>query len=299
MIVFPIAFQGQCSLQPLPRNSFSNSGIWSVRRTPVWLIALVVLAQYPLTLLFNLVVFHQGWIKALQLMTRGLLNATLVGYAILLPLVVGGLLFLLGRLRPRDVGLRARDLPAAIIWALALWAVVNLGEAVAQSGHFGFDAQWTRPLGLIGQWIAQIFGNALYEEIVYRGFLTVQLALLFERLGRGRALVLGVILAQAVFASIHIGLLLNMGLSWSAILGTMPELFLAGVALATVYLFTGNLLIAVGVHALVDAPMLIPKDASGLGDDFGYVYLMLALVATCLWRWRIPAVTNSARSEAS
>ena len=98
---------------------------------------------------------------------------------------------------------------------------------------------------------------------------------------------------------IHIGLLLNMGLSWSAILGTMPELFLAGVTLATIYLFTGNLLIAVGVHALVDAPMLIPKDASGLGDDFGYVYLMLALVAACLWRWRIPAVTNSAPSEAS
>lgn len=265
----------------------------------VWLIALVVLAQYPLTLLFNLVLFHQDWIKDLQLLTSGLLNATLIGYAILLPLVVGGLLFLLGRSRPRDVGLRLRDLPAAMCWTIGLWAVVNLIEAAAQIGHFHFDAQWVRPLGLIGQWIAQIFGNALYEEIIYRGFLTVQIALLFERLGRGRALLLGVVLAQAIFASIHIGLLLNMGLSWAAIAGTMPELFLAGVALAMLYLITGNLLIAVGAHALVDAPMLVPKDVSGLGDDFGYVYLALALIAACLWRWGMPAVTDSARSTAS
>lgn len=291
-----MAFQGQCSLQLLPRNRFQTSELWSARRTPVWLIALVVVVQYPLTLLFNLILFHQGWIRGLQPLTRGLLNATLIGYAILLPLVVGGLLFWLGRLRPHDIGLRLRDLPAAIKWTLALWAVVNLVEAAAQIGHFHSDAQWARPLALIGQWIAQIFGNALYEEIVYRGFLTVQLALLFERMGRGKALLLGVILAQAVFASIHIGLLLNMGLSWPAILGAMPELFLAGVALAMVYLVTGNLLIAVGVHALVDAPMLIPKDVSSLGDDFGYVYLALALIAACLWRWRL---TNSARSKAS
>jgi membrane protease YdiL (CAAX protease family) len=299
MIVFPMAFQGQCSLQPLPRNSFQNSELWSARRTPVWLIALAVLAQYALTLLFNLILFHQGWIKGLQLLTRGLLNATLIGYAILLPLVVGGVLLWLGRLRPRDVGLRLRDLPAAIKWTLALWAIVNLGEAAAQLGRFHFDEQWARPLGLIGQWIAQIFGNALYEEIVYRGLLTVQLALLFEQLGRGRALLFGVVLAQAIFASIHVGLLLNMGLSWPAIIAAMPELFLAGVALAMVYLITGNLLIAIGVHALVDAPMLIPKDVSGLGDDFGYAYLALALIAACVWRWGIPAVTNSARSEAS
>jgi len=260
---------------------------------------LVVLAQYPLTLLFNLVLFHQSWIKGLQTLTRGLLNGTLIGYAILLPLVVGGLLFLLGRLRPRDVGLRGRDLPAAIKSTLVLWAVVNLCEAAARIGHFDFDAQWAHPLGLIGQWIAQIFGNALYEEILYRGFLTVQLALLFERLGRAKSLLLGLVIAQAIFASIHIGLLLNLGLSWTAIAGAMPELFLAGVALAMVYLVTGNLLIAVGVHALVDAPMLIPKDVSGLGDDFGYVYLVLALIAACLWRWGVPAVTSSARSKAS
>src|SRR6185312_2303626 len=183
MIVFPMAFRGQCSLHPRPRNSFRTSAIWSVRRTPIWLMVLVVLAQYPLTLLFNLVLFHQSWIKGLQTLTRGLLNGTLIGYAILLPLVVGGLLFLLGRLRPRDVGLRGRDLPAAIKSTLVLWAVVNLCEAAARIGHFDFDAQWAHPLGLIGQWIAQIFGNALYEEILYRGFLTVQLALLFERLG--------------------------------------------------------------------------------------------------------------------
>jgi membrane protease YdiL (CAAX protease family) len=48
------------------------------------------------------------------------------------------------------------------------------------------------------------------------------------------------------------------------------------VALAIIYFMTGNLLMAVGAHALADAYMLIPRDATGFEDDFGYFYLALA-----------------------
>jgi hypothetical protein len=108
---------------------------------------------------------------------------------------------------------------------------------------------------------------------------------------------IAVIAAQAIFATIHIPMLLNQGLSWPMIAGAMPELFLAGAALAALYLITGNLLIAVGMHALADAPMLIAHDVSGLGEHFSYAYLALALVAALAWRWLRP--TSFARSAVS
>lgn len=268
--------------------------IWNTPRAPVWAIALVIVAQYVLDALFNLVVFRQHWIGAIVRATGKWVNGTLVAYTIMLPVVVGFAILLLGGLRLRDIGLRKEDVRAAIGWTVVPWIVVAGAEALLHIGHFAFDPAWSKPGVVGGALIAQIFGNALYEEIVYRGFLTVQLMLMLERFGRTRAAIWGVVLAQIVFASIHVPMLLNHRTPWPEIAGLMPELFLAGVGLAALYFLTGNLLIVVGVHALVDAPTLVTPDASGLGGDFGYVFLALALVVASAVRLK-----GSARSTAS
>src|SRR5580704_5607981 len=123
------------------------------------------------------------------------------------------------------------------------------------------DPGWTKPMENAGLFVGQIFGNALYEEIVYRGFLTVQVYLLLRRLGRNLAMVLAVVMVQAVFATIHIPMLIVAGHGWAEVVAILPQLFIMGVALAIIYLVTGNLLIAVGAHALADAYMQIPRDA--------------------------------------
>lgn len=269
------------------------SRFWGTPRAPLWAIALVIAAQYALDALFNLVVFREHWPGFVARATGGLVNGTLIAYAIMIPMVVGFMILVAGRLRPAEVGLLKRDVRPAIVWTALLWAAVAGAEAAFQIGHFALDPSWSKPGTAIGALAAQIFGNALYEEIVYRGFLTVQLMLLFERFGRMGATIAAVIVAQIVFASIHVPMLLHQGLLLPDIAGLMPELFLAGVGLAALYFLTGNLFVAVGVHALVDAPTLIAPDVSGLGDDFGYVFLALALVAACVWRWLRP--TGSAR----
>ena len=91
-------------------------------------------------------------------------------------------------------------------------------------------------------------------------------------------MVLAVVMVQAIFATIHIPMLLVAGHGWAEVVAILPQLFIMGVALAIIYLATGNLLIAVGAHALADAYMQIPRDASGFEDDFSYLYLALALV---------------------
>lgn len=273
--------------------------MWSAKRAPVWAILLVIAVQYPLTAFFNLVMFHQHWLHLVSRATDGLIGGTIIAYALMLPIVLGGIILLPARLRTSDVGLRKKDIVPAIFWTVAVWAVVGGALAFAQLDHFRFDPSWTKPGAgpTVGAFLAQIFGNALYEEIVYRGFLTVQLMLWLETLGRRRAMWIAVIAAQAIFASIHIPMLLGQGLTWPEIAGIMPELFAAGIALAALYLITGNLLIAVGMHALADAPMLMPSDVSGLGQYFSYAYLAVALVAALGWRWTRP--TGSVRSAAS
>jgi uncharacterized protein len=258
-------------------------------RAPFWIIGLTIAAQFVLDALWNLVVFPHRWLRPLSYATDGLLNVTFWANIIMLLAVVGGVIFMLGHLKPRNVGLRLEDVRAGTLFTGILWASVNLFVAagvLVKGASLALDSEWSKPLENAGLFVGQIFGNALYEEIVYRGFLTVQIFLLLQKLGRNIAMVLAVVLVQAIFASIHVPMLIVAGHGWADIVAILPQLFVMGVALAIVYFMTGNLLMAVGAHALADAYMLIPRDAIGLEDDFGYLYVALALVFAMVLRTR-------------
>ena len=257
------------------------------KRAPFWVIVLTLAAQFVLDALWNLVVFPHRWLRPLSYATNGLLNVTFWANIIMLLAVVGGAIFILGHLKPRDVGLRLEDAGLAALFTVGLWASVNCFVAigvVVNGASLVLDPGWTKPMENAGLFVGQIFGNALYEEIVYRGFLTVQVYLLLRRFGRNLAMVLAVVAVQAIFATIHIPMLIVAGHGWAEVVAILPQLFIMGVALAIIYLVTGNLLIAVGAHALADAYMQIPRDATGFEDDFSYLYLALALVFAILLR---------------
>ena len=256
-------------------------------RAPIWIIGMTIAAQFVLDALWNLVVFPHHWLRPLSFATDGLLNVTFWANFIMLLAVVGGMIFMLGHLKPRNVGFRLGDVWAGALFTMVLWACVNLFVAVGASmkgTSLALDPGWSKPVANAGLFVGQIFGNALYEEIVYRGFLTVQVFLLLQKLGRNVALVLAVVLVQAIFATIHVPMLIVAGHGWVETVAILPQLFIMGVALAIVYFMTGNLLMAVGAHALADAYMLIPRDATGFEDDFGYLYVALALVFAVVLR---------------
>ena len=256
-----------------------------VRRAPGWVICLVIAAQIAGDAFINLVVFRHHWLVPLDHATGSLLNITFWANLVLLVVVVGGMIFGLARLSPADVGLYGKDMWPALLFSLGLWAIVNgavLCDTLWRSVPLALDPAWAKPVANAGRFIAQLFGNALYEEIVYRGFLTIQVMMvLMRRLPRTPALLIAVVAVQAIFAGIHVPMLIVTGNSWPAILSTMPTLFLAGLMLAAIFLLTGNLLVAIGVHALTDAFMLIARDSVGLGD---FPYLLLGLAGAFVWR---------------
>lgn len=240
-----------------------------VRSVPAWVILLLVGTVAVSGWFMNFVLFSGGLLLPVHRATGGLVNGTLQANLIILVVEVGLVLLVIGRLRCRDLALRPGDLPAALGWTAGTWAViqrVGVITACLGAGHLAWHEAW-RVLGasrVIGELMGQLFGNALSEEIIFRGFLIAQIHLWLARrrgLGPGRAMVLSVLISQGLFALSHLPNRLSGGVEGTILesgwLADQGMLFFMGLVLAAVYLRTGNLFIAVGLHALMNAPTLL------------------------------------------
>ncbi len=111
----------------------------------------------------------------------------------------------------------------------------------------------------IGSSISQLFGNALFEEFVYRGFFVVQLFLIFKtKLTNKKALLVSIILSQLIFALVHIPnrILVNMT---DNLLANTIQVFIGGIVGALIFVRTKNLIFLIGFHAFANIPLNLIK----------------------------------------
>ena len=198
--------------------------------------------------------------------TGGLVQPTLIVNLVLIGVVVLGLIVCLGRLQPRDVGLDPRNLWVGIGITAGTWALMQITGVIAvlvQGNPLVLNESWTTigTLSIIGGFLAQLFGNALYEEIVYRAFLVPQFAKKFSHQLTSRTpgvvFFLALLVSQAIFGLIHIPSRLAQGVAIGALPVTILVPFLIGILFALVYYRTGNLFVTVGLHALVNDSVLL------------------------------------------
>jgi membrane protease YdiL (CAAX protease family) len=227
-------------------------------------VSLVVFCAGHLALIaVALTVFEGTWFDPLVRATNGLVNDTLLVNLLGLPLLVGAVVLWLGHLRPADVGLRRADLPLALAVLLLLWLAtqaIALAVACATTDAVTPHPLWARRgvSGVLGLLLAQVFGNAVLEEVGYRGFLLRQLHLRLDRVaGRRTRVVLAVTISQALFAVMHLPNRLREGDAGAGLVWSVLIAFGLGVLLALLYLRTNNLLLVVGVHALINTPTLL------------------------------------------
>ena len=205
-------------------------------------------------------------------------------FATQLLVVVGGLLFGATRLRPADVGLVRSKLLQGVVTTVVVWIVIQLTTVISeyltaggpilarswQQGRAGATLLW---------FLVMLLGAGLFEEIVNRGFLYPQMYLKF----RGSQVVrmaAALLVSQCLFAVAHIPAhILIRHMSARAITMTVLAQGFAGVMLALLYLRTRNLWIAMGIHALVNAP-------TGLftAQMPAETFLMLLVIA---WPWLV------------
>jgi membrane protease YdiL (CAAX protease family) len=267
-----------------------------IRLAPLWLHAVVVLAWLAVFLPANFWFGPSQVWRPLREASFGLVYpALIVGLACML-LVIGVALVAIGRFRPHELGLNAARLPDAILYTLLIWTLMQL-LAVALSRFSGETPRLAVDLDerggdLVGRLLAQLLGNAICEEVLFRGFLFVQFGVLFSRWLPGpsrSSLLAAALVSSAIFAIAHLPhrYWVNGGYAdWSALTTDQGWLVVWGCVYCWLYARTDNLLFVVGVHALANArTMLVTAPAVA---DYLPLSQMLGVGIALVWH-RLPA----------
>ncbi|MSR61267.1 MAG: CPBP family intramembrane metalloprotease [Planctomycetes bacterium] len=185
----------------------------------------------------------------------------------LLALGLMWLVFLRDGLRWKDLGWNLPDLVGAMIVTVLLWVFVQasvwmagIAEGRPVALHFAWRGQEGAPLAGFG---AQLFGNALTEETLFRGYVLPQVFLRIARVASANvALVVAFLGITAFAALLHVPVLVHEGgLTGEALASVLSWTAMFEAVLALVFLVTRNLFVRVGLHAswnampeLFDAP---------------------------------------------
>lgn len=266
----------------------------TIRKTHRRILWAFIIAHFALTAVVNLVFFASNAFRPLASATGGLLTGSLLVNMGFIALLVGWMILKRGRLRPYDVGLIPSHLPMGIVYTIGFWAcaqVVHLVASLLTHGAVTLNPDWINNTSMmIGLILAQLIGNALFEEIAYRGFLFPQIYLHLDRL-RHRAwwrLGAAILLSQVIFALSHIPNRLYLGMMPEQLLPDLLLLLGWGVLYTIIYLRTDNLFLVVGVHALGNAPSTLfatsPVFAGGGASLFMYALVVLLLFGVPMLR---------------
>ncbi|MBD3257884.1 CPBP family intramembrane metalloprotease [candidate division GN15 bacterium] len=247
------------------------------------------------------------WVPISDL-TRGLLSANLQAGLLLLAVVVFGVIILGGQYTPKQLGLDSKKLVTGIVLSVVVWFMVQLvativtlsyGDAfITRQAWLGEHVTWT-----IGELFGQLFGNALYEEILWRGFVLVQCLILFGRIRKSSSVstvVLAVLLAALLFAVSHVPNRLMKGTYGGVgdVLNDQLRLVAYGCVFGWMYLRTKNLFFLVGVHAFVNRPTMLIDIPRGVIEPHMLV-LFFGIVITVFWPWIVPHRLVTERMKAA
>lgn len=204
--------------------------------------------------------------------TGGLINPSFTASVTIQLIVIGGLLILVCRFRPSEIGLDTAKLPAALGLTLAIWAAAQIVQLILLAlvgQEIGINPDWTGPewRWAAGRWLGHLLANDALEEVFFRGFLLTQCVLLAGKwLPHARPALqvsFAVVVSGGLFALIHVPYNFNQPIGQWLLLFHLT----AGIIFAGVYLRTGNLFLTMGVHTLMNnvAPLLEDTDDLGKG----------------------------------
>jgi CAAX protease family protein len=241
-----------------------------------------------MNLLAIFVLFPSHILRRLEDPTIGLISSTLVANVCLLAIMIG-LFKLSDGFSLYDLGLRWADMPVALGLTCLLWLGVNLLQvalALARQAPVALNPDLLRLGGpsALGNFIGQLFGNALFEEVMFRGFLFRQAYIRLQSLNLNVTwrVVGGAGISQVIFAAIHIPLRLSSGMALRDLPLELALLFALGFLLCLVYWRTDNLFVCVGIHALSNAPLLLVREQVDLSTS-GAIAAAASLLIIAFW----------------
>jgi hypothetical protein len=217
-------------------------------------------------LLLIIFVFYQfDLFKPISDLTFGLFNETLIATLILIVIVIWGGIIRKGNQEWANIGVNNTEVKVACLITGILWIAMNLIElfiGFVVNGKIIFNSIWAENgiTVVIGYLIAQLFGVAIQEELLFRGYLFPQLTTKANSKWQDNptlAVFVAIMAANIVFSLMHVPIQLYYANDFLTILWNLFILLGLGVFFTLIYLLTENLWIAIGVHALGNTPTLI------------------------------------------
>lgn len=251
----------------------------SIGETSWRIIVLFMMLDCVAVACINLIVFPSNVLEIFPRVTAGLINETLVVNLIMIAGLVYLLMIRCGKLTWADLGMKKGRLLAGFAATVVLWLAteaINAAVSLLFSGSINWSSVW-ETYGfsvVIGSFIAQVFGNALFEELAFRGFLMSQIG---KKIPEGRwRTVIAVLVSQALFGLIHIPNRLYMGVEPDQMLLSIIMPAVLGIFFCVIYLVTDNLFFAIGVHALINVPV---NATAGLDPSLANILVTLVILA--------------------
>lgn len=255
--------------------------MFNVKEAPWKVILTFLVASTVLISVINLVLFPGPFFDPLTHATGGLIDATL--QANLLNILLFCLIvFGWGKLRPLDVGLDWSKLKQGLALTALLWltaqTLILLINWINRDIHL--DPIWSERgvTTVLGGLIAQLAGNALFEEMEYRGFYLSQFYLKIRSQNEKWRLAWSVFAMLILFMLSHIPNRIFAGYTLADIPQDFVFLFINGLFFTVIYLVSHNLFLAVGVHALMNRPTMITEATFPAGILIGLLALILIIV---------------------
>lgn len=191
--------------------------------------------------------------------TNGLISPTLTLYLIMYFIIVHLMLIKGSKITLVQLGVEKSKLKAGIIVTLGLFLILQfygvlysyltLGKLVVNEAM----VEW---VAVIGYYLELIFGVAVFEEIIFRGFLIPQVFIrLKARENNASRMFLTLGISQFLFAIVHVPIRLANGMSLIDAILNLGTIFIIGIIIAFVYLLTENIFIAMGVHSIWNASL--------------------------------------------
>lgn len=273
----------------MDNDGAEQSVLDGIRPARWWVILLTVVTAIVALTFSNAYLLQDpqpAFVIALRRATSGLINGSLLA-AFSTLVATSIVIFGIGRLRCWDVGWRWREFRLGLFVTIAFWIAMQ-GLLVINAGLTGglaWHEDWQRRgVGVIaGGILAQFLGTALLEETLMRGFFLPQFFLKVSRVfPRRLSIGLAVVGSTLLFAAFHLPNRLWAGnIRGPELWFDQPALLLFGLLACALYLVTRNLFIAVGLHAIINAPATLV--ASDDRTVFA-VWLGLSLVLVAYWR---------------
>lgn len=226
-----------------------------MRRAPLGAVVLLVPTQ--LAVLAALLGRAREPLAVLGRATGGFVNPSLPLYGIAFLVTVVPLALVWGGLRPRDIGLRRRGLGLGLLTTAGTWLVLQAAEGGAswlRAGGVVVWRGWGQPVPALSFLVAMLLAAPLVYEASYRGFALPQLEMRLPG-GRRERLVKAVLLSALLSALVQLPYgLLVLRLDTDSLVIRTIGLTLTALLFGALYVRTGNLWVAGGIHALMRAP---------------------------------------------